>query len=86
MDKIRYLEEVLTPPKHAEGWVAAGAELKGFAADSPLVRFGGVAERPLPTSRWPTDMMATLEAIRTGEDPLAGFDVHATDRDRQWCG
>lgn len=81
VDKIRYLEEVRDLAlKHAEGWVAAGAELKGFAADSPLVGSEEWLSGPYPTVAWLTDIMATLEAIRTGEDPLAGFDVHATDR------
>ena len=76
VDKIRYLEEVralvLT---HAEAWVAAGVELKGFAPDSPLVGSEEWLTGPYPTVAWLTDVIGTLEAIRTGRDVLDGVAV-----------
>ena len=81
VDKIRYLEEVRDRAlKFAEEWVAAGAEMKGFPADSPLLGSEEWLSGPYPTVAWLTDIMATLTAIRTGDDPLADFDVRSTER------
>ena len=81
VDKIRYLEEVRDRAlKFAEEWVAAGAEMKGFPADSPLLGSEEWLSGPYPTVAWLTDVMTTLTAIRTGADPLAGFDVRSTEQ------
>lgn len=77
--KMRYLEEVRDLVlAHAQEWVDAGAALKGLPADSPLLGGEEWLGGPYPTVAWLTDVMRTLEAIRTGADPLDGFDVRTT--------
>jgi aldehyde dehydrogenase (NAD(P)+) len=77
--KLRYLEEVRELVlRHADEWVAAGAGLKGLAPDSPILGGEEWLGGPYPTVAWISDVMATLEAIRTGADPLAGLPVRRT--------
>lgn len=75
-DKIRYLEEVRgLVLRHAGAWVAAGAALKSLPPDSPLVGSEEWITGPYPTVAWLTDVIRTLEAIRTGRDVLDGVAV-----------
>ncbi len=78
-DKIRYLAEVRgLAVEHAQAWVSAGAQLKGFRPDSPLLGSEEWLSGPYPTVSWLTEVMHTLEALRDGRDPLAGIDVTTT--------
>ena len=77
--QVRYLEEVRDLVlQHAEEWTNAGAALKGFEQDAPIVGGEEWLGGPYPTVTWLTDMMRTLEALRTGGDPLEGLAVRTT--------
>lgn len=76
-DKITYLAEVRgLVLRHADEWAAVGAAFKGFDADHPSVGGEEWLGGPYPTASWISDAIATLEAVRTGADPLAGLPVH----------
>ena len=76
--KIHYLREIRgLVMANADGWVGAGAELKGLTADSPVVAEEWLSG-PYPTVTWLNDVIETLTAIDRGEDPLAGFKVRTT--------
>lgn len=78
--KIDYLERIRDlVVKHGDAWVQAGAVLKGFAADSPLIGGEEWLGGPYPTAAWITDAIRTLRAIADGADPLR--DVPVTVRD-----
>lgn len=75
-DKIHYLTEVRgLVLDHADEWVAAGASFKGFEPGAPIVGNEEWLGGPYPTVAWISDAISTLEALRTGEDPLAGLPV-----------
>ncbi|MEI2640984.1 MAG: hypothetical protein V9G10_01270 [Candidatus Nanopelagicales bacterium] len=76
--KIHYLREIRDlVMANADGWVSAGAELKGLTSDSPVVAEEWLSG-PYPTVTWLNDVIETLTAIDRGEDPLAGFKVRTT--------
>jgi aldehyde dehydrogenase (NAD(P)+) len=76
-DKIGYLAEVRgLVLRHADEWAALGAAFKGFDADHPSVGGEEWLGGPYPTAAWISDTITTLEALRTGADPLAGLPVH----------
>lgn len=76
VDKIRYLEEIRSLlVANADRWAEVGARFKGFAPDAPIVGSEEWLGGPYPTAAWLTDVIATLEALRTGRDPLAGLAV-----------
>jgi aldehyde dehydrogenase (NAD(P)+) len=73
-DKINYLGEIRSlVVRHAEEWARVGAAFKGFDADHPSVGGEEWLGGPYPTVAWISDAMTTLEALRTGRDPLAGL-------------
>jgi aldehyde dehydrogenase (NAD(P)+) len=75
-DKIIYLEEVRALVlRHAEEWAAVGAQFKGFDDAHPSVGGEEWLGGPYPTVAWLSDAITTLEALRTGHDPLAGLPV-----------
>ena len=82
-DKILYLKEIrqLTLD-NAEEWTAIGADFKGFQRDHSLVGGEEWLGGPYPTVAWISDVIHTLEALRAGEDPLAGLPT-ATRADGQ---
>jgi aldehyde dehydrogenase (NAD(P)+) len=76
-DKIVYLREVRSLVlKHADEWAAVGAAFKGFDEAHPSVGGEEWLGGPYPTVAWLSDVITTLEALRTGRDPLAGLPVH----------
>lgn len=78
-DKIQYLSEVRDlAVRHAQDWVDAGARMKDLPAGSQLEGSEEWLSGPYPTVSWLTDVIATLTAIRTGADPLAGVDISTT--------
>lgn len=78
-DKIQYLSEIRDlAVRDAQQWVDAGLAMKGLPADSPLQGPEEWLSGPYPTVSWLTDVMATLEALRTGADPLDGLAVRTT--------
>lgn len=75
-DKITYLSEIRTLAlHHADEWAAVGAEFKGLDAGHPSVGGEEWLGGPYPTVAWISDALSTLEAIRTGQDPLDGLPV-----------
>ena len=77
-DKIGYLSEIRgLALAHAEEWAGAGAEFKGFAPEDPYVGGEEWLGGPYPTVAWISDAIHTLEALRTGGDPLQGVPVRA---------
>lgn len=67
--KIHYLREIRDlVMANADGWVSAGAELKGLTLDSPVVAEEWLSG-PYPTVTWINDVIETLTAIDRGEDP-----------------
>lgn len=82
-EKIHYLEDVreLTI-EHCDDWAETGATLKGFAQNSPLRGSEEWLSGPYPTVAWLTDVLTTLTAIQSGENPLAGFQTRTTDSGR----
>jgi aldehyde dehydrogenase (NAD(P)+) len=75
-DKINYLTEVRSLAlRHADEWAAVGADFKGFDRKHPYVGGEEWLGGPYPTVAWLSDAIATLKAIRAGEDPLAGLPV-----------
>jgi aldehyde dehydrogenase (NAD(P)+) len=76
-NKIQYLSEVRAlVVEHGDEWAAAGADFKGFDRRDPLVGGEEWLGGPYPTAAWISDAIETLEALRTGGDPLAGLPVH----------
>ena len=83
-DKIRYLEEVRgLVLRYAEAWVAAGVALKSLPPDSPLVGSEEWIAGPYPTVAWLTDVIRTLEAIRSGREAAARQMAGAAMKDTQ---
>jgi aldehyde dehydrogenase (NAD(P)+) len=79
-DKVNYLTEIRARVlAHADEWVALGADFKGFDPDHSLVGGEEWLGGPYPTVAWLSDAIATLEALRTGRDPLAGLPVTTRD-------
>jgi len=75
-DKIIYLNEIRgLVLRHADEWASVGADFKGFPADHPYVGGEEWLGGPYPTVSWISDVVTTLEAIRTGRDPLQGLPV-----------
>jgi len=75
-DKIGYLKEIRELVlEQAEEWTRVGAEFKGFTPDHPYVGGEEWLGGPYPTVAWISDVIGTLEALRVGEDPLAGLPV-----------
>lgn len=75
-DKINYLREVRSlVVEHSDEWAGAGADFKGFDRLHPFVGGEEFLGGPYPTAAWISDAMETLEALRTGKDPLAGLPV-----------
>ena len=82
-DKIHYLTEIRALVlEHADEWASIGADFKGFDPDHALVGGEEWLGGPYPTVAWISDAIETLEALRTGRDPLAGLPV-ATREDGQ---
>lgn len=78
-EKIQYLSDVRDLAlRHAQDWVEAGMAMKGLPPGSPLEGSEEWLSGPYPTVSWLTDVMATLSALRTGADPLAGLDIRTT--------
>jgi aldehyde dehydrogenase (NAD(P)+) len=75
-DKINYLLEVRSLVlRHAEEWAAVGADFKGFDPRHSYVGGEEWLGGPYPTVAWISDVVDTLDALRTGRDPLAGLPV-----------
>lgn len=75
-NKIHYLTEVRSlVVSHGDEWASSGARFKGLRADDPLVGGEEWLGGPYPTVAWISDTMETLEALRTGRDPLEGLPV-----------
>lgn len=82
-DKINYLKEIRDLAlEHAEEWAQIGADFKGFEPGHPYVGGEEWLGGPYPTVAWISDAIATLDALRTGADPLEGLPVR-TRGDRQ---
>ncbi len=75
-DKIGYLREVRSLVlDHAQEWADVGARLKGLHEQHPSVGGEEWLGGPYPTVSWLTDVIATLEALRAGRDPLEDLQV-----------
>jgi aldehyde dehydrogenase (NAD(P)+) len=76
-DKVTYLAEVRgLVLRYADEWASVGASFKGFDAGHPSVGGEEWLGGPYPTVAWISDAIHTLEALRTGADPLAELPVH----------
>ncbi len=74
--RIAYLEQVRDLLiANADDWVQVGVELKGLDPKSPLVGGEEWLGGPYPTAAWLTEMIATLNRLDTGRDPLDGVKV-----------
>lgn len=79
-DKVNYLTEIRARVlAHADEWAAVGADFKGFDPDHSLVGGEEWLGGPYPTVAWLTDGIMTLQALRSGRDPLAGLPVTTRD-------
>lgn len=75
-NKIHYLTEVRSlVVEHGDEWARVGAAFKGFSPDDSLVGGEEWLGGPYTTVAWLSDVIETLEALRTGRDPLEGLPV-----------
>lgn len=73
IDYLRRVRDLLVD--NAESWVDVGVRMKGLDPASPLVGGEEWLGGPYPTAAWLTDMIATLDRLASGADPLEGVRV-----------